>query len=107
MVFNPNPLAVSTIDSRHIEKALLDIAAEASKAGNNLQLLIILPDITGSYGTIKRVCETELGIVSQCCQPWQASKYSKQYMENVSLKINVKSSVRSAFCLVWWRARLL
>ncbi|KAL8500729.1 hypothetical protein ACS0TY_020349 [Phlomoides rotata] len=55
MVFNPNPLAVRTVDSRHIEKALLDIAAEASKAGNNLQLLIIiLPDITGSYaaGTV-------------------------------------------------------
>ncbi|KAL8501279.1 hypothetical protein ACS0TY_020723 [Phlomoides rotata] len=96
MVFNPNPLAVRTVDSRYIEKALLDIAAEASKAGNNLQLLIIvLPDITGSYGTIKRVCETELGIVSQCCQPRQASKCSKQYMENVSLKINVKVGGRN------------
>jgi hypothetical protein len=41
-------------------------------------------------GKIKRVCETELGIVSQCCKPNQASKLSKQYLENVSLKINVK-----------------
>ncbi|KAL8547020.1 hypothetical protein ACS0TY_006661 [Phlomoides rotata] len=50
MVFNPNPLAVRTVDSRHIEKALLDIAAEASKAGNNLQFLFIfLSVISGSY----------------------------------------------------------
>lgn len=90
--------------------------------GKQLQMLIvILPDISGSYGeyqkdsrsafffvwnscliyfsllelclasgTIKRVCETELGIVSQCCQPKQASKLNKQYLENVALKINVK-----------------
>lgn len=41
-------------------------------------------------GKIKRICETELGIVSQCCQPKQASKMTKQYLENVALKINVK-----------------
>lgn len=41
-------------------------------------------------GTIKRICETKLGIVSQCCQPKQALKSSKQYLENVALKINVK-----------------
>ncbi|KAK6163453.1 hypothetical protein DH2020_000317 [Rehmannia glutinosa] len=58
-------------------------------------LIIILPDISGSYGKIKRVCETELGIVSQCCQPRQAAKLSKQYMENVALKINVKVGGRN------------
>lgn len=36
------------------------------------------------------MCETELGIVSQCCQPGQAKKLSKQYFENIALKINVK-----------------
>lgn len=41
-------------------------------------------------GKIKRICETELGIVSQCCQPNKARKLDKQYMENVALKINVK-----------------
>lgn len=47
-------------------------------------------DWRGLVGTIKRICETELGIVSQCCQPKQAAKNSKQYLENVALKINVK-----------------
>lgn len=39
---------------------------------------------------IKRVCETELGIVSQCCQPRQVRRLNNQYLENVALKINVK-----------------
>lgn len=46
-------------------------------------------------GPIKRICETELGIVSQCCQPKQAQKLSKQYLENLSLKINVKVGGRN------------
>lgn len=41
-------------------------------------------------GKIKRVCETELGIVSQCCLPKNVMKGNKQYLENVALKINVK-----------------
>ena len=47
-----------------------------------------------NVGTIKRVCETELGIISQCCQPKNASKNSKQYLENVALKINVKVGIK-------------
>lgn len=99
--------------------------ASMGENGKALQLLIIiLPDITGSYGDwltlftclqkkkkkrkeeekqlyllneiafiagkIKKICETELGIVSQCCQPRQALKLNNQYFENVALKINVK-----------------
>jgi len=44
-------------------------------------------------GKIKRICETELGIVSQCCQPKQVVKMNKQYLENLALKINVKVEV--------------
>ena len=41
-------------------------------------------------GKIKRICEMELGIVSQCCKPANLTRLSKQYFENVALKINVK-----------------
>ncbi|KAK1582598.1 hypothetical protein Q3G72_016632 [Acer saccharum] len=41
-------------------------------------------------GKIKRVCETELGIVSQCCRPEEVSKLKPEYFENIALKINVK-----------------
>ncbi|MCL7032526.1 hypothetical protein MKW94_004519, partial [Papaver nudicaule] len=81
-----------------IERTLVDLHKEANSIlakepgqGNQLQLLIIiLPDQTGSYGTIKRVCETELGIVSQCCRPTHALRFNPQYLENVCMKINVK-----------------
>jgi len=83
-------------------------------------LIVILPDVSGSYdmhtylsvwvihnftiyyefcyindsrtfaGKIKRVCETDIGVVSQCCLPKHASRPNKQYLENVALKINVK-----------------
>ncbi|CAL1404119.1 unnamed protein product [Linum trigynum] len=97
MVFNKNPLVpIRSERPQHIEKALSDVHYQATQQGKELQLLIIiLPDYSGSYGTIKRICETELGIVTQCCQPKQASKFSKQYMENVSLKINVKVGGRN------------
>jgi eukaryotic translation initiation factor 2C len=86
--------------------------------GRELDLLIvILPDNNGSlYGNIllqktlrhclldiyghqhsfpfsgdlKRICETELGLVSQCCLTKHVFKMSKQYLANVALKINVK-----------------
>ncbi|KAL6566896.1 argonaute 5 [Orobanche minor] len=104
MVFNPKPLIpIRQSNPGPIERVLSDLHAESTSklasmnlVGKQLQLLIIiLPDVSGSYGRIKRVCETELGIVSQCCQPKQASKCNKQYLENVSLKINVKVGGRN------------
>nr|GMD22736.1 protein argonaute 5 [Ipomoea batatas] len=99
MDFNPSPLVpIHSFHPSKIEKTLIDIHKDCTarissmkKSGNLQLLIIILPDVSGSYGKIKRICETELGIVSQCCQPRQAAKYNnKQYLENVSLKINVK-----------------
>ncbi|XP_048136222.1 protein argonaute 5 isoform X1 [Rhodamnia argentea] len=104
MAFNPQPvLPIRDGQPHQIERVLADINRESrAKLANmnlprkELQLLvIILPDMTGSYGKIKRICETELGIVSQCCQPRQAAKMSKQYFENLALKINVKVGGRN------------
>ncbi|XP_019150469.1 PREDICTED: protein argonaute 5 isoform X2 [Ipomoea nil] len=106
MDFNPSAVVrIRSANPRQIEKTLIEIHNECTakianmKPGGSLQLLIvILPDVSGSYGKIKRICETELGIVSQCCQPRQASKYgNKQYLENVALKINVKVGGRNCF----------
>lgn len=41
-------------------------------------------------GDIKRICETELGLMSQCCLAKHVFKICKRYLANVSLKINVK-----------------
>jgi hypothetical protein len=41
-------------------------------------------------GDLKRICETDLGLVSQCCLTKHVFKMSKQYLANIALKINVK-----------------
>ncbi|CAN6197137.1 unnamed protein product [Urochloa humidicola] len=91
MVFNRRPvIEVQSASPNHIEAALRDVHSRAP----NLQLLIvILPDVSGHYGKIKRLCETELDIVSQCINP--KAKKNMQYFENVALKINVKVGGRN------------
>ncbi|GJP30391.1 hypothetical protein CLOM_g1030 [Closterium sp. NIES-68] len=46
------------------------------------------------YGNLKRLCETELGIVTQCCLANKLGK-GKQYLANVALKINAKVGGRN------------
>lgn len=46
-------------------------------------------------GDLKRICETDLGVVSQCCLTKHVYKMSKQYLANVALKINVKAGGRN------------
>ncbi|ESR43414.1 hypothetical protein CICLE_v10011166mg [Citrus x clementina] len=98
MDVNPNPIyPVQSSHPNQIERALSDVHRACNDQRKALQLLIIiLPDLSGNYGRIKRVCETELGIVSQCCQPKHARKCSPQYLENVALKINVKTGGRNS-----------
>ncbi|KAK2980073.1 hypothetical protein RJ640_028802 [Escallonia rubra] len=108
-VINRSPLLpISSADPRDIGTALFNIHTQSTaklssmgQSGERLQLLIIiLPDFSSrSYGTIKRVCETELGIISQCCQPKHVARNSKQYLENVALKINVKAGGRNTVLL--------
>lgn len=45
-------------------------------------------------GELKRICETDLGLISQCCLTKHVCKTGKQqYLANVALKINVKVCV--------------
>ncbi|PHT51932.1 Protein argonaute 1A [Capsicum baccatum] len=76
-------------------------AAASKLGGKELELLIaILPDNNGSlYGTLKKICETDLGLISQCCLTKHVLKISKQYLSNVSLKINVKMGGRNTVLL--------
>nr|GFA31892.1 PAZ domain-containing protein [Tanacetum cinerariifolium] len=69
-------------------------------------LFVILPEAKGTYPRIKRVCETELGIVSQCCKPQHIMKMSNQYFENVALKINVKVGGRNTVLSATLNGRL-
>ncbi|KAG6523468.1 hypothetical protein ZIOFF_013326 [Zingiber officinale] len=85
----------------HVERALKaryhDAMSILQPQGKELDLLIvILPDNNGSlYGDLKRICETDLGLVSQCCLTKHVFRMSKQYLANVALKINVKVGGRN------------
>jgi hypothetical protein len=41
-------------------------------------------------GKVKRLCETDLGVITQCCMPRNVQKGDQKYLENLSLKVNVK-----------------
>ncbi|XP_020575957.1 protein argonaute MEL1-like isoform X2 [Phalaenopsis equestris] len=92
MVFNDIPVHFSSRPPSEIDKALYELHRQYVNAMPQLQLLIVfLPEAKGTYGKIKKICETELGIVTQCCQPKHLqSKPNKQYFVNLALKINVK-----------------
>ncbi|XP_022685381.1 protein argonaute 12 [Setaria italica] len=86
-----------------VEAAIRDIHGHSSQVlaqkgltGQHLELLIIiLPDMSGSYGMIKKLCETELGVITQCCAPKNVMKGGKQFLENLALKINAKVGGRN------------
>jgi eukaryotic translation initiation factor 2C len=93
--FNSEPvIPIYSARPDQVEKALKHVYNMSLNKlkGKELELLLaILPDNNGSlYGDIKRICETDLGLISQCCLTKHVFKISKQYLANVSLKINVK-----------------
>ncbi|KAH7681812.1 eukaryotic translation initiation factor 2C protein [Dioscorea alata] len=104
MEFNHEPvIPIYAARPEQVEKALKHVynAAMHKLRGKELELLLaILPDNNGSlYGDLKRICETDLGLISQCCLTKHVFKISKQYLANVSLKINVKMGGRNAVLL--------
>lgn len=46
-------------------------------------------------GDIKKVCETEIGVLSQCVLSKHVGKCQAQYLSNVALKINLKVKPRA------------
>ena len=56
------------------------------------------------YGDLKRICETDLGLVSQCCFTKHVFRMSKQYFADIymALKINAKLLVDALRFLEEW-----
>ncbi|OEL34560.1 Protein argonaute 18 [Dichanthelium oligosanthes] len=80
-----------------------DLKKCCQDARNNLKvnkidlLLAILPEKNGSlYGDIKRICETQIGIMSQCCLGKHVTSARTQYFANVAIKINAKAGGRNS-----------
>ncbi|KAJ4817713.1 Argonaute family protein [Rhynchospora pubera] len=59
-------------------------------------LIAILPDNNGNlYSNLKRICETEIGLVTQCCLTKKVVRANPVYLSNLALKINVKVGGRN------------
>ncbi|KAJ7570729.1 hypothetical protein O6H91_01G133100 [Diphasiastrum complanatum] len=100
MLFDLEPIVpIQSARPEQVERALKALYREVEDRirGTELDLLVvILPDNNGAlYGDVKRICETDLGLVSQCCLTKHVFKMSKQYLANVALKINVKVGGRN------------
>ncbi|XP_078436610.1 protein argonaute MEL1-like [Wolffia australiana] len=98
ILFNPAPMMTFAPDLRRatLPQVLNHVHVHCSNVlrqsgTDHLKLLIVvLPERISCYGQIKKICDTSLGIVTQCCLPKNVDKCNRAYLENLSLKINVK-----------------
>ncbi|TQD87383.1 hypothetical protein C1H46_027044 [Malus baccata] len=60
-------------------------------ASNNLQLLIcVMERKHKGYADLKRIADTSVGVLSQCCLYSNLGKMGSQFLANLALKINAK-----------------
>ncbi|CAI0401871.1 unnamed protein product [Linum tenue] len=80
----------SNTDALHeLLESLNDQAYELSHA--RLQILVcVMSGKHPGYKNLKWICETRVGLVTQCCLAYHANEGSDQYLANLALKINAK-----------------
>lgn len=62
-----------------------------SRSSNTLQLLLCLMEKKHKgYADLKRIAETRVGVMSQCCLYSNLGKLNSQFLANLALKINAK-----------------
>ncbi|KAL8150151.1 hypothetical protein V2J09_019959, partial [Rumex salicifolius] len=60
-------------------------------SSNSLQLLLCLMEKKHKgYGDLKRIAETRVGVISQCCLYPNLNRLTSQFLANLALKINAK-----------------
>uniref|UniRef100_A0ACD5UMP7 Uncharacterized protein n=1 Tax=Avena sativa TaxID=4498 RepID=A0ACD5UMP7_AVESA len=93
---NGNP-KIFSVRPDQVEASLHRICLQERNVQNIDLLLALLPDKNGSlYGDIKRICETGIGVMSQCCLRKNVLKSAPQCFANVALKINAKCGGRNS-----------
>ncbi|XP_057838348.2 protein argonaute 2 isoform X2 [Cryptomeria japonica] len=78
-----------------LKQTLTDIHTRSRGQGQLQILICIMEDKHPGYKSLKLICETEIGLVTQCCL-WEHvrkcgdTKYGSQYLANFALKVNAK-----------------
>lgn len=75
-----------------LRELLLGVAGRAhDSTKNQLQILVcVMARKDPGYNYLKWFCETNIGIVTQCCLSSPANKANDQYLANLALKMNAK-----------------
>ncbi|RIA81109.1 Piwi domain-containing protein [Glomus cerebriforme] len=97
---NKNPPLMRANHQGTIEESLKKVwikAGNAAKAQPQIILCILPNKGVPLYAEIKRVCDTVIGVASQCVQCDHMEKPKKQYCANVCLKMNVKLGGMNSF----------
>lgn len=92
---NKNTVVGPQFEPNHVLNNVSSLETKLKKmheaASNNLQLLIcIMERKHKGYADLKRIAETSVGVVSQCCLYSNLNKLSSQFLANLALKINAK-----------------
>ena len=82
--------AFSNVDM--LRELLLGVVDRVYKSTRNqLQILLCVMAMKDpGYNYLKWFCETNIGIVTQCCLSFPANKANDQYLANLALKMNAK-----------------
>ncbi|CAI9096532.1 OLC1v1032703C1 [Oldenlandia corymbosa var. corymbosa] len=93
--FNRNAVVGPQFESMNLLNNVKLLESKLNKiqktASNSLQLLIcIMERKHKGYADLKRIAETGIGIVSQCCLYTNLAKLNSQFLANIALKINAK-----------------
>lgn len=89
----PKTVVSPIFESMHVlgNAKLLESTLSKIQAANNLQLLIcVMERKHKGYADLKRIAETSIGVVSQCCLYSNLGKLNSQFLANLALKINAK-----------------
>lgn len=92
---NRNTMISPLYEHMHVLNNVSTLESKLKKiheaASGNLQLLMcVMEKKHRGYADLKRIAETGVGVVSQCCLYSNLSKLSSQFLANLSLKINAK-----------------
>ncbi|XP_031099385.1 protein argonaute 7-like [Ipomoea triloba] len=92
---NKNMVVSPQFEPMHVLNNVRQLESKLKKmyrsASNNLQLLIcVMERKHRGYADLKRIAETSIGVVSQCCLYPNLGKLCSQFLANLALKINAK-----------------